>query len=239
MRPIAPFRPFGQATGSSSTPGAISNGDQAQTVNESDIADQDNFSRASTYSARSCEKSFGQESFEDVSKDVELGTLPTDNPQVADVPKKRRSMFDEPRRTGLIQFLKAYFFTFLLWIFMALPLQVLFMLTKKFEWHVAFRFENVQVVDGIIHYENGTLAPLADFHLFGTNLTTSTCTYLTDNLLCTNESNDYRDVSALVALMFLLCLFWTLFAVFAFPMGVLKFRPGMLNRLDKPEYFVT
>lgn len=183
-------------------------------------------SRDSTYTTESSGTFYKQDDFEDVSKDIELGTLPTTNPQaventtnpIASRVEKFKKQINLMRRTGFLDFMKVLGLSVLasqfIFIFIAIGP---WLLGNK--WIIAIAMKYIEVINGTVDYQNGTIAPVNNINLAGSNLTVDTCKYIDFANTCTDEAYHNLDVKVHVAIVFAVLLNVVLFYALAVDLG--------------------
>ncbi|KAG4034480.1 hypothetical protein MFRU_003g04410 [Monilinia fructicola] len=201
----------------------------------------------SSHPTKSSNTISNQDSLVDGTKDIELGNLPTTNPTAVESgPANNSTPCDKlhratksMKRTGFLKFMKTILLTMLLSLAILIPIDLLPIWTNELDWVFALATQNIGVINGTVDYGNGTIVPLDNFHLDGSNLTLSTCNYITPENLCTNNSHHLTDIRIVGDMVFTFLLTFSLFFVIAVGNGIAKFRPGMLDREDRPSYFLT
>ncbi|ESZ96111.1 hypothetical protein SBOR_3500 [Sclerotinia borealis F-4128] len=174
---------FRQAFGSDSSTLAPTSRDSTHANKSSDMyADQGDLgSRDSIYTTKSSSTFSDEDSFQDISHDIELGKLPTHKPQAANAPtnneaplcSKLKREINNMRRTGFLDFMKVPLLAGMLCLVIVIPIDLIPMFTD-ISYRVAFAFKNTDVINGTVNYGNGTIAPLNDVNLAGSNLTVYT-----------------------------------------------------------------
>ncbi|CAD6440134.1 55ee9986-d3a6-487c-94e9-8c6cd4c41f3c [Sclerotinia trifoliorum] len=155
-------------------------------------------SRSSTYTTESSVANTSSEEFEDISEDIEIGTLPTINPQAVQnatsnkTKTTRSSKFRNPFK-NFIYFQNAII-TSAISMAIILPICLPPLYTDELKWTVSIVFKNIEVNNGTVDYHNGTIAPLNDVNLVGSNLTVQTCNFIDTADLCTNNAHHYFDI---------------------------------------------
>ncbi|APA07675.1 hypothetical protein sscle_03g024450 [Sclerotinia sclerotiorum 1980 UF-70] len=138
------------------------------------------------------------EEFDDISKDIELETLPTINPQAI-----KKASSNKPKKS-LISKLKNPFenpiylpnaiLTSAISMAITIPICLSPLYTNELKWTVSVVFKNIAVINGTVDYRNGTIAPLNDVNLVGSNLTVQTFNFVETADFCTNNMFHYFDV---------------------------------------------
>ncbi|KAI9647072.1 hypothetical protein NHQ30_005074 [Ciborinia camelliae] len=114
-------------------------------------------SRASTYTGKSSRKP----SFEDVSKDVELG-LPTFNPQVERAQcddSKDKVVLTHRHKLGRAMILACLVYMAMIVVVVIIPD------SQGLRLKFALAMNNIPVINGTVNYGNGTIAPINDINL--------------------------------------------------------------------------
>ncbi|KAB8300447.1 hypothetical protein EYC80_000619 [Monilinia laxa] len=203
------FGAFGQAFGSSATLAASN--------------------AASSCTNKSSNTISNQGSFFDVTKDIELGSLPATSPTVFESGRTNNSTLREKlhhannymSRTGLLEFMKTILLTILLCLAIVIPFDLLPILNDEVDWSFAIAIKNIGVINGTVDYGNGTIAPLNNFNLNGSNLTISNCNYIAPGDLCTNNSHHLTSIRDYCYVAFFLLLTIDMFFFVAVGNGVI------------------
>ncbi|RAL67376.1 hypothetical protein DID88_008131 [Monilinia fructigena] len=221
------FGAFGQAFGSSTTLAAGNT--------------------ASSHTNKSSNTISNQGFLVDITKDIELGNLLATSPSVVESARTKNPTLREKlhytinymNRTGFLEFMKTILLTMLLCLATVIPIDLLHILNDEVDWSFALSIQNIGVINGTVNYGNGTIAPLNNFNLDGSNLTISTCNYIAPSDLCTNNSHHLTSIRHYCKILFIFILTISIFFFVAVGNGVVKFRPGMFDRKDRSRYFQT
>ncbi|KAF7864456.1 hypothetical protein EAF04_006590 [Stromatinia cepivora] len=165
---------------------------------ESDSSTVAASSRSSTYTTKSSGADSIHDKFEDISKDIELGTLPTVSPEVIQnatnntTKTPQRSKFRDQFKDSV--HCKCAILTGAICMAIILPICLPPLYTDDIKWTVSLVLKNLEVINGVVDYGNGTTTPLNAVNLVGSNLTVETCNYIDMSDMCTNNTYHYFDI---------------------------------------------
>ncbi|TGO22717.1 hypothetical protein BPAE_0157g00040 [Botrytis paeoniae] len=202
------------------------------------FSDEGNLSSGASYhTAKSSSKFLNQDHFDDVSKDLELGTLPTVNPQTFQNTTHNKTacrgnsniIMKRMCRSKYYDFWMVSIYSVGLCTAIMLPIALIPVYTDDIKLSVSVDMKNIEVVNGTVNYGNGTTAPVSDFSIFDSNLTVATCNYIDANDLCTN--NTYHHISILwpCFILFVILLYRFIWNIVGVRYGLVKIRPRRRN----------
>ncbi|KAF7904688.1 hypothetical protein EAF00_002022 [Botryotinia globosa] len=217
---------------------AVSNRNSTYSTKSADaFSDEGDLSSGASYhTVKSSSKFLNQDHFDDVSKDLELGTLPTTNPAVQNSTHNKRArrgnsttLMARMRRSKYYDLCMVSIYSFGICTAILLPIASIPVYTNDIKFTVSVEMKNIEVINGTVNYGNGTTAPVSDFNLFGSNLTVATCNYIDANDLCTN--NTHRHISILwpCFVLFVILLYKFVRDIVGTRYGLVKIRPRRRN----------
>ncbi|KAF7958089.1 hypothetical protein EAE96_003656 [Botrytis aclada] len=218
---------------------AVSNRNSTYSIKSANgFSDEGDLSSGASYHAttKSSSQFLNQDNFDDVSKDIELGTLPTVNPTVQNATHNKtarrgnsNTLMKRMRRSKYYDSLVVSIYSFGLCTAIMLPIALIPVYTNDIKFTVSVDMKNIEVVNGTVYYGNGTTAPVSDSNLFGSNLTVATCNYIDANDLCTN--NTYHHVSILwpCFILFVILLYRFIWDIVGSRYGLVKITLGRRN----------
>ncbi|KAF7916904.1 hypothetical protein EAE99_009529 [Botrytis elliptica] len=201
------------------------------------FTDEGDLSSGSSYNtAKSSSKFLNQDHFDDVSKDLELGTLPTINPIVQNSTHNKtarrgnsNTLMKGMRRSKYHDLCMVSIYSFGLCTAILLPIALIPVYTNDIKFTVSVDMKNIEVVNGTVNYGNGTTAPVNDFNLFGSNLTVATCNYIDANDLCTNNTHHHISILWPCFILFVILLYRFIWDIVGARYGLVKTRIGRRN----------
>lgn len=213
---------------------AASNRNSTYSTKSADaFSDEGDLSSGASYqTAKSSSKFLNQDHFDDFSKDLELGTLPTVNPVVKNSTNNKtarrgnsNTFMTRMRRSKYYDVWMVSIYSFGLCTAILLPIGLIPVYANDVKFTVSVDMKNIEVVNGTVNYGNGTTAPVSDFNLFGSNLTVATCNYIDTNDLCTN--NTYHHISILwpCFILFVILLYKFVWDIVGTRYGLVNIRP--------------
>ncbi|KAF5879130.1 uncharacterized protein Bfra_006335 [Botrytis fragariae] len=218
---------------------AVSNRNSTySTKSASAFSDEGDLSSGASYhKAKPSSKFLNQDHFDDVSKDLELGTLPTVNPQTFQNTTHNKTahrgnsdtFMKRMRCSKCYDFWMVSIYSVGLCTAIMLPIALISVYTNDIKFTVSVDMKNIEVVNGTVNYGNGTTAPVSDFNLFGSNLTVATCNYIDANDLCTNNTFHHISILWPCYILFVILLYRFIWDIVGARYGLVKIRLGRRN----------
>ncbi|TGO14385.1 hypothetical protein BTUL_0054g00570 [Botrytis tulipae] len=217
---------------------AVSNRNSTYSTKSADaFSDEGDLSSGASYhTVKSSSKFLNQDHFDDVSKDLELGTLPITNPVVQNSTHNKRArrgnsdtLITRMRRSKYYDVWMVSVYSFGLCTAILLPIALIPIYTNDIKFTISADMKNIEVVNGTVNYGNGTTAPVSDFNLFGSNLTVATCNYIDANDLCTNNTHHRISILWPCFILFVILLYKFVWDIVGTRYGLVKIRPRRGN----------